>query len=143
MSGAVASMVSDAGSGPIALSTMSVRDFESGGNPILASISVNRSGTITFIGNASSSNTAWYSPTGGTPGDAYYVSMTLDSGDSWTTGAATSGTGIAITADRAWDWSFGGPNIKEAVCTLRIATDSGMTNVVSSATVNVEMESAL
>jgi hypothetical protein len=133
-------MTGDFAAGVVALSAIAVVDVDFGGTAI-GSLRVNNSGTMTYVGSASSGPAAWYSPTGGTPGDNYYASMTLDSGDAWTTGTA-SGTGIALTSNRTWEWSRPPTGTLAATATLRIATDLGMTNVVASASVTVDVESA-
>jgi len=120
-----------------------VGDVEFAPTTASASLQINRDGTITKTGNGSSGDSEWHTPSGGTPGDDYFVSLTLDSGDTWSSGAAASGVGIALTADRAWSWSATSGVTKEASATLRIARDSGMTEVVGSSNVTVTVESAL
>lgn len=112
--------------------TLALDDQEFSPTNATASVSFLNNGTITYVGNGSTGDSTWFEPSGATPGNNYYVSLTLDSGNLWTSGAA-SGTGVALTSTRTWSWSTTANGSKTAAVTVRFATDSGMTNVVDSA----------
>ena len=63
-------------------------------------VSFYTNGTIDYIDPAlSSGSTAWYLPTGGTPGNSYWIKITVVSGSTPT--GMTSGTLYALSATRA------------------------------------------
>lgn len=109
---------------PVDLVDSNVGDTE--GSPTVASctITVNRDGSVSFAGNTSDAGYDWYIPgSGGTPGDNYEVKLDVDSGDAPTTG--TTGSWLALTANRSWIWTTGaGPASLSAGCTLSIRNAS-------------------
>lgn len=128
------------GSGGVAVSlnNNSVSDIQGSPATAAGSITVNRDGTVTFVGNASSAGFDWATPKTSSVGDAYQVKMTLDSGDAPVSG--TIGSFLALTSNRTWEWLVStGPGTKIASCTLEIANASGV--VLATCTVSVDVES--
>ena len=77
----------------------------------------------------------WITPTTGA--STHYVRATLTSG-TFTTG--TTGSWLALTTDREWTTLVNTSGTKSTTATFEIATDSGGTNVVASASVTLEVE---
>jgi hypothetical protein len=103
-----------------------------------AQVALNSDGTQSLQGNTSSGGTAWYT---GAPitsiGDNYWSKLTLNSGSSPNSG--TVGVAEQLSSTRQWTWSRSTVGTTTANCTLQIATDSGMSNVVGAATFNVNV----
>ena len=102
------------------------------GGSVSGSISINTAGTIT--GTHYTGQSEWYLPSGGTPGNGYYVKFTK-TGSAWNAGL-TEGTVYALTSNRSVTWSATGSS-KGATLTVSIYTDSGGTNLVGQGTVTV------
>lgn len=100
-------------------------------NDASVTYTINSNGTVTT--NLGSYN--WITPTTGST--TYYVRATLTSG-TFTTG--TTGTWLALSSNRSWNTSYTSntPGSKVTTATFEIATDSGGTNVVVSASVTLE-----
>ena len=105
-----------------------------------ASLIFNVDGTITYVlSGLSSGSTAWFSPTGGTPGNSYWVKVTTTSGVG-TTGM-TSGTLYALSANRTA--SVTNPfalTIRTSIGNIDIYSDSGGTTRVGGGTYNISAE---
>jgi hypothetical protein len=100
---------------------------------------VNSNGTILATAGISFPFTLasynWLTPTTGST--TYYVRATLTSG-TFTSG--TTGTWLALTSNHSWRtaYTFNTPGNKMTTATFEIATDSGGTNVVVSASISLE-----
>lgn len=87
---------------------------------------------VTTVQDGTDGSLAWFSPTGGSPGNAYYLRYTATSG-SFTSNPASSFTNLngALTA------TVSGTTVGSATFTIDIATDAGGTNIVFTKTGNV------
>ena len=83
MSFAARSLGQDAAPGPINPLGLQIPSDVQSGAPSSASVTYNTNGTITRTGNNGSGPSAWYNPTGGTPGNSYWIKFTLTSGSAW------------------------------------------------------------
>lgn len=100
-----------------------------------ASLTLGTDGTINNGSNDSSGGPAyWYTPTTVGIGSNYWVRMTLNSGDAFTTG--TVGSYLQLSSSRAWTLQEAVIGTKTNSCTIQIATDSGGANVVASGTIS-------
>jgi hypothetical protein len=99
--------------------------------------SVNSNGTVLATGDTAGTLASynWLTPTTGST--TYYVRATLTSG---TFSSGTTGTWLALTSNRSWVTLFtsNSPGNKMTTATFEIATDSGGTNVVVSASISLE-----
>lgn len=99
--------------------------------------SINSNGTVLATGDTAGTLASynWITPTTGST--TYYVRATLTSG-TFTSG--TTGTWLALSSNRSWTTGFtsNSPGSKTTTATFEIATDSGGTNVVVSASVTLE-----
>jgi hypothetical protein len=99
--------------------------------------SVNSNGTVLATGDTAGTLASynWITPTTGST--TYYVRATLTSG---TFSSGTTGTWLALTSNRSWVTLFtsNSPGNKMTTATFEIATDSGGTNVVVSASISLE-----
>jgi hypothetical protein len=99
--------------------------------------SVNSNGTVLATGDTTGTLASynWLTPTTGST--TYYVRATLTSG---TFSSGTTGTWLALTSNRSWVTLFtsNSPGNKMTTATFEIATDSGGTNVVVSASISLE-----
>jgi hypothetical protein len=99
--------------------------------------SVNSNGTVLATGDTAGTLASynWITPTTGST--TYYVRATLTSG---TFSSGTTGTWLALTSNQSWVTLFtsNSPGNKTTTATFEIATDSGGTNVVVSASISLE-----
>jgi hypothetical protein len=102
------------------------------GAPGSCSFSANTDGTIVLTGNNSDANKIWYTPTGGTPGNAYFISYHLVGGTTWTAGLVD-GTVYALSSNRSIAWSTSG-SLSYSV-TASFWLDSGGTQLVGTTTI--------
>lgn len=124
--------------GPVGAWGVTLSDVQTTPTSATGTVQLNTSGTIT--GTNESGDTAWYLPTGGTPGNSYWVKFTKNSGDAWNAGL-TAGTVYALSSARALTWSVSG-GLKSANVTASIYSDSGGTNLVGTGTIIVNIESS-
>lgn len=134
MSGTLSVLVA-AGAGPhLPTSTQMI---DNTGSPATGSITVKPDGTITYSGGlGTSSDTIWYSPPSGAPGNSYFIKFVLASGTAWTAGL-TSGTVYALSSARALAWSTN-TSITASV-TVTFYLDAGGTLTVGSFNLTVAM----
>lgn len=71
-----------------------------------------------FLTSGSFSPLNWASPRWSTIGDGYEARLTLNSGDSTTSGAAV-GSWVALTSDRFWAWTTSGSLSANATLEIR------------------------
>lgn len=102
------------------------------GGTATATITVGTSGTLS--GTHYTGQSEWFSPSGGTPGNSYYVKFTK-TGNAWNAGL-TEGTVYALTSNRSLTWSATG-TAKSATLTVSIYRDSGGTDLAGTGTVTV------
>ena len=99
--------------------------------------SVNSNGTVLATGDTAGTLASynWITPTTGST--TYYVRATLTSG---TFSSGTTGTWLALTSNQSWVTLFtsNSPGNKMTTATFELATDSGGTNVVVSASISLE-----
>lgn len=92
-----------------------------------ATISVTRSGVAELIASVNKVGdiSGWADPASATIGDGYDVRLTVNSGDSPTSGSAT-GSWLALSSDRSWTWATGAaPDSLTANVTLEIKKTGG------------------
>ncbi len=126
-----------AGGSPV-VNSWSAGVFRAVATPALATgaISINRAGTITYTNGSGASE--WYTPSGGTPGDSYYVKFSL-SGSAWDAGLVAD-TVYALSSGRSLSWSTTA-GTKDATVTVSIYLDAGGTILLGTGTVTVHVES--
>lgn len=130
MTGAMVAMMS-AGNPVVPSWSGSIVHTNPGGS-VSGNVSINTDGTIS--GTRYSGTSAWYLPSGGTPGNSYYVKFTA-TGDAWDTGLV-SGTVYALTSNRSVAWSESGADVA-ATLTVSIYSDAGGTILLGTGTVAV------
>lgn len=100
-------------------------------------LNINSDGTVVATGanTGTLASYNWITPTTGST--TYYVRATLTSG-TFTSG--TTGTWLALSSNRSWNTAYTSdtPGNKATTATFEIATDSGGTNVVVSASISLE-----
>ena len=100
-------------------------------------LAINSNGTVqaSTLGSGVVDSYNWLTPTTGST--TYYVRATLTSG-SFTTGDTVSWQ--ALTSDRVWSVELpeNAPAFQSATATFAIATDSGGTNIVVSASITLQ-----
>lgn len=103
----------------------------------LASFTILTDGTVSVLGNGSSTAGNWFTPTTTGIGSSYWVRVTKNSGANNTSGQAL-GTWLQLSSNRSWTWVVTGNNSLSANLTIEIATDSLGSNIVATeASVNV------
>lgn len=138
-------------SGPISFANLHGKSASAPVNPLgtmAASHNVSSPGTasagLSFLqngavspntGNGYSGTSQWYSPTGGTPGNGYWIRCTVNSGTT-PSGSAT-GTWLQLNTTRAWSLVRSGIGSVQCNCTIQIASDSGGSNIVASGTMTL------
>ncbi len=81
----------------------------------------------------------WFNPSGGSPGNNYWVRCTLTSG-TVSGGSAATGSWLALSSSRLWQKTTTAVGLVEFTATIEIATDSGGTNIVSSGSFTIQAE---
>lgn len=94
-------------------------------------ISINVNGTITISTSTGATGgprqSDWYVPSGGTPGNSYWMRATIVSG-SLTTG--TTGSWLALSSNRLFGVTAPSNGVKSCTLYFQLATDSGGTNII-------------
>lgn len=118
------------------LADMMVDDERTGNAACTATVTIKRDGSIAYVGNGSAGPAAWFAPTGGTPGDNYWVEFVL-SGHAPTSGDATGST-LALSSDRSWSWHLNaGPgNMTYDGSVIKIWSDAARTTLLASSTLS-------
>jgi hypothetical protein len=111
--------------------------------PVVLTLNVLRDGTFTRSGGGTTSGTVsgWADPPSATVGDDFTVRLTVNSGDSPTSGSAT-GSILALTSDRSWTWNTTSPVGLSANVTLEIFAASGG-SALASATFDVQVSTTI
>lgn len=127
-----------AGGGPVyRLDTDTYLDSALSPTDASTTLNINSNGTVVATGanTGTLASYNWITPTTGST--TYYVRATLTSG-TFTSG--TTGTWLALSSNRSWNTSYisDTPGNKVTTATFEIATDSGGTNVVVSASISLE-----
>jgi hypothetical protein len=78
----------------------------------------------------------WYLPVGGTPGTGYWIRYVKDSGSDTPTGSAMS-TWLQLNSAQTWTITEAGIGSGDCNGTISIASDSGGTNIVSTGSFNL------
>ena len=106
---------------------------------VTATVNFNRDGTITDHNGTSKGN--WISPRHSTVGDGYDIKYDYGSGDTLSSGAAASGTYIAMTSNRAFSNSASSA-IRTTTLTWSIRL-TGTGSALDTATGTITAESAV
>jgi len=101
-------------------------------NPVTAEVTLNSNGTISSITGA---GPYWYSPATASIGNNYWARMSVNSGTAPGTGLID--TIYQLSSNRRWAWDRSAVGTTSANVTLSIASDSGMSTIVSTGTFNV------
>lgn len=80
----------------------------------------------------------WYTPTGGTPGNSYWIRATLDSGS---TPTGTFGSWTQMSSTQTWSAAAFNPGTFDCVFTIEIASDSGGSTIVATAQYTIQLVS--
>jgi hypothetical protein len=115
------------------LDITSISDNPPPHSPATALVRLGSGGSIFGTGTFGPS---WYSPQTGGIGSSFWCRMSKNSGSDPTSGLL-SPTIYQLSSDREWTWQRTASGTTSANVTLQIASDSGMSNVVASATFNV------
>ena len=116
-----------------------------GDNPIgtaaTASASFNTDGTITYEGDSSSGSTRWYIPVTINIGASYWLKVTLISGNTMAPSSTIANNTLTqISSDLKAQWTALGQTQKLATASVGIYSDSGGTNLVSTGTIDVNIQ---
>jgi hypothetical protein len=103
----------------------------------VAGVTFSPNGILAGLGTGTSVGNNWFSPTTSAAGDNYWIRLTVNSGTSPSSG--TTGTWLQLNTNRSWDWVVSVNITITADVTIQIASDSGGTNIVSTAS-NVLVE---
>ena len=130
-------MATGGGSGVVAITSFSVLESNITPTDSYAGIRFNADGTIdsqenTVNGFNHIAVASWYTPTGGTPGTGYWIRATLTGGTNPIVG--TLSTWLQLSSTRTWQNTITGIDYLQAIMTIEIATDSGGSNIVATAT---------
>jgi hypothetical protein len=96
----------------------------------LATVTINRDGTLTGTGGDFGFSHNWYRNGGATIGDGFWVRATVTSGG--LSGGSGTGTWLQLSSSRNWQRNRTTVGSSAGTITLEIATDSGGTNIVTS-----------
>jgi hypothetical protein len=140
MTGAMQMLLAASGAnpGPVAgFNAWNVVAQAAAGATSTATLSFKADGTVTKSASptdqSSNGSPAWYTPTGGTPGAAYWIRAT-NTGVALTGGAAV-GTWLALSTDRSWTMAKTSA-ISTAILKFEIATDAAGGTIVFTSTGN-------
>ncbi len=105
-----------------------------------AGVTLQTDGTVTFLssGGSAPSGVAWYTPTTVGIGSTHWARCTVNSGT--LSSATATGVWLDISTGRTWSRNRTTVGTNNANITIQIATDSGGTNIVASATFPLSAE---
>lgn len=102
------------------------------------SLSVNQDGSVTSVKSAAGSWTAgplagtWFNPSGGTPGNSFWVRVTVTAGGF--TGGSASGAWLALSTDQSWTLQANSSGTVSATATIEIAADAAGASIIATIT---------
>lgn len=122
------------------LGTLLLRDAPLG-TAATASASFNTDGTITYTGGASEGSTRWYIPVTTNIGSSYWLKVTVTSGNTMAPASTIANNTLTqISSDLKAQWTALGQTQKIATASVEIYSDSGGTNLVSTGTIDVDIQ---
>lgn len=132
-------MTGSKGSGPVSPLSITIADYETSPTNPSASLGTNSNGTIVNTGNQSSTSPNWYAPTTTGIGSSFWCQLIHNSGFAVTSGSAV-GSILAMSAALNWNWNTSLLGMQIGTYTLKIYSDSGGSNEVSSTNFTVTIE---
>ena len=122
------------------LGTLLLRDAPTG-SAAIASASFNTDGTITYTGDSSSGSTRWYIPVTTNIGSSYWLKVKVTSGNDMAPASTIANNTLTqISSDLKAQWTALGQNQRNATASVEIFSDSGGTNLVSTGTIDVDIQ---
>lgn len=115
----------------------SVGDSEASPTTAVASVTMATDGAMSFAGNSPPAAQDWYTPTTVGIGSSYWVVATLNSGS---LSSGTTGSTLALSSNRTWQRNQASLGASAANITLRIYSDAGATQLVATATFQLDAE---
>lgn len=107
----------------------------------IATLTFGTDGTITIAGSGTSNQTAyWYKPATSGIGSSYWLRVTVNSGSSLT--GSSTGTWLQLSTSRSFNLTSSGNGVLSTNITIEIATDSGGSNIVASASATLSADSS-
>lgn len=76
----------------------------------------------------------WHTPSGGTPGNSYWIRVSVTAGSNPNFSNPGVGSWLAMSSTRAWTWRQTTVGSNTATVTIEISSDSGGSTVVASKT---------
>lgn len=113
-----------------------VQDNEFDPSDAYAGFTFYNDGTAAVQGNDALINSPpdWITPSGGTPGNSYWIRVSVTAGSNPNFSNPGVGSWLAMSSTRTWTWSRTTVGSNTATVTIEIASDSGGSNVVASRT---------
>jgi len=126
--------------GGVVSNSLSCTAQASGTNPTTASITFLNDGTISYYDPAISyGSTEWFTPSGGTPGNNYWIKATRISGVA--TSGMANGTIYSLATSQSIELTATGSlTIRVSAGTIDIYSDAGGTTRVGGGTYNINAE---
>ena len=100
-----------------------------------AAIQFRSDGVLNIYGSLGIDALSWFAPTEVGIGAAYWIRLTVTSGDGPNSGDST-GAWLSLSVTRTWSWTVtsNSGGLRSGVVTVQIATDSAGSNIVASKT---------